>query len=298
MPRAIVFAALDADELGTTFVTNINLVSVPAPAGIDDLSELTADLLAEVEASTDAELRGEAEQVALPAGDAIRAEFRLGALDVVQLYILDGSTVWTLTLNSMELDEHEATFDAVAATFALGPPDTDPASGHVVAPDASFAIDVPTPWLAAFPDPDGSSFGYEFRPGDPNGASLLTPTFDVITSDLTRMVVVDGDKLDRGVEGLVFDGITDLDPSLLGFDTIVEMSKPQAPGQGTVLAEGRLAGGASEIAWFQQGFSTDFSQIVYVVVWGDAVWHVTYWAEDVMARKAETDAIVQSFVPS
>ncbi len=297
MPRLIVFAAFRAEELGDPFVTNVNIVTLPTPDGADDLDDVEANAPAEVEASTGAEQQGDPTRVTLAAGEAVRVEYAMaGGIEVVQYYVLDGATVWAINMNTADLDEDRALFDAVAATFSLGEGQVE-ATDRVVAPDNSFAIDVRAPWSAAFPGPDRSAVGGELFPDDPSTASTVGASVAATTTELTRLVVVDREDLDdMVVDTLVFDGITDLDPSLLGLDAIVERIKPPSPEDGVIGAEGRLQGSVGEIAWFQQSFGS-FSQLVYVIVSGNSFWQVTFWGDDVMARQQEVDAIVQSFSP-
>jgi hypothetical protein len=120
LPRLITFTALDPDELTTPFVTNINVLSVPRHEMVDDLDDLETAAPAEIEMTTPAEQRGDPERVELAAGDGLRVEYELAAGVVfVQYYVIDGSTVWTVTMNSDDFEEHEALFDAMAATFSL-----------------------------------------------------------------------------------------------------------------------------------------------------------------------------------
>jgi hypothetical protein len=120
LPRPIVFTGMDPDALGTPFVTNVNVVSVPKVDILDDLDDLETAAPAEVEFGTDAEQRGEPERVELPAGEALRIEYDLAEAGAfVQYYVIDGSTIWTVTMSSGDFDAHEALFDAMAATFSL-----------------------------------------------------------------------------------------------------------------------------------------------------------------------------------
>lgn len=120
MPRMIVFAALRGEELGDPFVTNVNVVSVPTPDGADDLDDVEANAPAEVEAVTGADQQGDAARVTLAAGEAVRVEYDTpGGIEVVQYYVLDGATLWSITMNTTDLDDDRALFDAMASTFAL-----------------------------------------------------------------------------------------------------------------------------------------------------------------------------------
>jgi hypothetical protein len=120
LPRPIVFTGLDPEALTTPFVTNINVVSVPKVDIVDDLDDLETGAPAEVEMTTDAEQRGDPERVELPAGDALRIEYELAEVGAfVQYYVIDGSTIWTVTMSSADFEEHEALFDTMAATFSL-----------------------------------------------------------------------------------------------------------------------------------------------------------------------------------
>ena len=68
---------MDPDGLGTPFVTNVNVVSVPKVDIVDDLGDLETAAPAEVELGTDAEQRGEPERVERPVGEALRIEYDL-----------------------------------------------------------------------------------------------------------------------------------------------------------------------------------------------------------------------------
>ena len=59
-------------------------------------------------------------RVALPAGEAVRIEYESAPLGFVQYYVLEGDTLWTLTMNTDDPDADERVFSAIAATFTLG----------------------------------------------------------------------------------------------------------------------------------------------------------------------------------
>jgi hypothetical protein len=291
LPRPIVFTALDAGDLGRSFVVNMNVVSVPRQPWIEDLSDLERAAPVEVEAMTDGTQRGDPERVDLPAGEAVRIEYEMDGAAFAQYHVLAESTVWTMSMNADDFAAYEPTFDAIAATFAL----TDGSSaggGRIVSPDGTLSIVLADPWVAAFRGAGDRTLGTQLAPDDPRAAADLDDGMWALTSELTQLVVADGDKVDDGFEGLVFDGITGLDPSVLAFDTIVEMSKP--PGEDAVGEEGRFPGSTGEVAWFE---SSTGLVVTYVVVSDSTVWNIAYWAEDVDARRAEVDQMVASFTP-
>jgi hypothetical protein len=120
VPRQIVFVGIDPDTLGTPFVTNTNVVAVPTTSFSDSLDDLEEAAPAEVERTAGASQVGEPTRVALPAGEAVRIEYEAAPLGFVQYYVLEGDTLWTLTMNTDDLDAHDRVFNAIAGTFALG----------------------------------------------------------------------------------------------------------------------------------------------------------------------------------
>jgi hypothetical protein len=119
MPRLILFAAVDPETVGTRFLTNVNLVRVPAPPG-GDLGVMEELAPREI-AAQGGEQVGEPERVTLASGDALRIEYENEALDAefVQFYVVADDMVWTLTFNATDLADYEGQPDAIAESFDL-----------------------------------------------------------------------------------------------------------------------------------------------------------------------------------
>lgn len=121
VPRQLVFAALDPENLGTAgFVTSINIVPVPR----DDAT--LGDIEREIPASV--ELFGaedpKVERVDMDNGAGLRMSYRfklggpLSGVEGLQYYVLGEETVWVLTLTSDDMVTDRPDFEASVEAFS------------------------------------------------------------------------------------------------------------------------------------------------------------------------------------
>lgn len=310
LPRPIVAISTDPTTLGGAFVVNLNLVRVDADPTMDEVDEIEEGAERMV-GSLGFEQVGAAERVTLPAGEAVRIEFRHAAqrIDSVQYYLVPHDGVaWTLTFNAPDVSDYTGLVEAVADTFAptagavpAATPEPPPAgTTRVSPPDGTFAADIPAGWAASFPGEGTPPLGEQMFPHNPQAANAVGMAETALVTPETRMFAVDPVGWNGDVpppDLVVADGMNGLDPGLMDIQEMADLAKPPT-GAATLGAEGRIDGTSGEIAWFEltlDGFG--FAGVRYVITGSDSVWLVTFWSADLATTRGVGDAIASSFDP-
>lgn len=121
LPRALIFMSVDPELLGTrSFVTNLNVVSIPEGRALDGAA-LERETILGLEAFG-AEITS-TEVYASQYGEAVKALYEIPSAGSsgLQYNFLQGGNFWSITLSAVDAHAHEVWGDEMADSFTVTP---------------------------------------------------------------------------------------------------------------------------------------------------------------------------------